>query len=264
MGVATAGLACVPTATAEENIVEKFSEGLQQRRYHDWSIDRWLKYVEDIGVKYGNNRIEPGNEISTRIISGFEKSDLTLTMTYYELTYHDVPQGPVDYDRVELHWEFDSGLDDSNTGKPDDLAKIGFSPDDFDKPQELDGDEWYNFGPDTTSAGIDAVSDGGIVGEWNGYYVDPGLFPITDGETGGDAGLEDYMSVYLTPYDKKSYDDLTIHFAYSNVFDTAEFDAIGFSSDGVIGYTISDEEDSWTVNLSYEAADIMNGKVYNP
>lgn len=261
IGAATVGLSGIPTASAKRNVVKQFKKALEKRRKHDWDLDKWYRYVDKLGVQYGNSQADVP-DVSQDIISGFEPADLTLTMTYYLLSAH-YPYP--DYDQIELHWQFDnSGADDAYTGKPKDLAKIGFSPDSFSKPEELDGDSWYEFGPSTSSPGINAVSDGGIVGEWNGYYYDASGVPITDGETGGDMGLEDHISVYVDPSNSQAYDQLTIYFAYSMLYDSARFDGVGFSTDGVIGYQISDEQDSWTVNPAYEAADLYDGKEYTP
>lgn len=258
-GIASAGIAALPKVSAEENVVRKFRKGLRHRQYYDWSLERWLEYVENLGINYGNDQM---NRSSTQVIAGFEPSDLTLTMTYYMLSAHPPYPG---YDQIELHWKFDdSGVDDQYTGEPKDLAKIGYKPGEFSKPNQLDGESWYEYGPDTSSAGIDSVSDGGIIGEWNGLYLDTSGLPWTDGEIGGDAGLEDYMSVYVNPADGKSYEDLTIHFGYSMLYDSAKFAGPSFTSDGVIGYGIKNDEDSWTVNPSFEAADIVDGKEYTP
>ncbi|WP_152418117.1 MULTISPECIES: hypothetical protein [unclassified Haloferax] len=262
---AAAGVGLVPTiSSGKEDSVVKFDKAMKNRDKKDWSLDKWFKYIDDKDIEYGNEQkttkvdLKTGSSTdgpSTQIISGFEEKDLTLTMTYYSLG---------SYDAVELHWSFDnSGIDDAYTGKPKDIAKIGYNPDHYSKPPERDGESWYSFGSDMVELGKKQTPEGGAIARYNGLYFKGQNPLIGDGEVGGDLDLQDYMTLYIDPDTSVPLNEREIYFSYSMLYDSASLGDTNISDDG-ISFGITNEEDSWTVSPAYEQEDLRNGKQYTP
>lgn len=247
----------------ELSIYETFHRLQKRREVEHWSLDRWYEALEENGIPYGNTIVDTNNvvdtgDVSTQALSLFEPSDLTLTVNYYNIgRVYEPPY----YDAIEMAWEFDKALDDSNTGKPKDIASIGINPDHYTKPSSLDGEEWFHLGDATELAGPDSAGSGGIAAKYNGYYFKPQIPLIGDGEAGGDPSLSSSITLYVDP--NYSVDERRIYFSYSMLYDNATYGGSSIGSDGVISVSIANEQDSWTVAPAYEEDDIRGGREYS-
>lgn len=255
-----AGLGALPVVNADSPTFADYRKALQRRKEENWELDRWYDLLEELGIRYGNNQETGDSGPSTQDISLFEKNDLTLTMTY-----EDFPDGDYEpaVDAVELKWEFSTGVDDTYTGEPKDAVKIGFQKDHFEKPSSLDGDDMYEFGSDMVGlAGNNGLTSRGLAAEYKGLFIDLQNPLIGDGRTGGDVDRQDWMKIFVDP--SSDADQRTLYFGYTMTYDNAEINGVGIGTDGVIGFDIKNESDSWTAITAYEDKDLKNGTEYSP
>lgn len=265
------GLSLFPTVTSargnNRSREVRFRNALKKARKNTWSREQWFKYIEKTDIEYGN--IEDTVEVqllpknnddgpSTNVIAPFEPADLTLTMSYYSVSSN--------YDAVQFHWQFERGIDDTYTGEPKDLVKIGHASNHYYKPDSLDGDEAYSYDSYVESAPGGGLTSGGLAAQYNGchYVIQNPL--IGEGYEAGDCSLPRaaWMVEYVDPNSLVSPSNRELFFSYSMLYDNAQLDSVSFASDGVVGFSISSEQDSWTVSVGYEQEDIRGGKQYNP
>lgn len=250
-----------------------FERGLEKRNKYDWGIDEWYNYIEEKGIRFGNVRKKIDMEtdgvdsktLSKQELSLYEPSNLTLTMTSYDIDSYNYYTDS--YQAIEIAWSFEDSIDSINSGEPNDLVKIGYSDNHFSKASAKDGQDWVYFGNDgeyVSPASSDALTPGGVVASYNGpwLYTQNPLFGdyIT---TKGDKDGEDFFTVYVDPNTSVPEKDREIFFQYSMLYDSAELGGVSVGTGGV-SYSITNEQNSWTVPLAYEQSDIRGGKQYNP
>lgn len=222
-GAAALGTGTVSGRDPDEFTPQDYQNALELRRQEDWGVDEWRDHIVDRGgtILVSDTTKTVNNWESDDVgpsINQLSSGDVSISITY---VIYDGGGNEVDFD-----WTLDPpGYAEStlteNTQKPDDIAGIGWSDNDYVK----DGDVYFDsYGSHLSSA--NSVTSAGAVVQWNDGGA--GL----DAAQNGESTASGFFGIPVAPRTGSDPDQRRIYVDYYHRWLAGRITGISFGTGG--------------------------------